>query len=122
MVLHALIGENDNVVRDSVRDPLRRYLAGFLSQSDPARHPIASAGADAAGCDALCAAAFDWYYEQAGLFGTPDRCRELVHELSRIGADEIACLLDFGVDPDKVLASLPYLNELREDSERSPVC
>ena len=35
--------------------------------------------------------------------------------------DEIACLLDFGADPSDVIASLPLLNELREDIRWIPM-
>jgi natural product biosynthesis luciferase-like monooxygenase protein len=122
VVVHAFVGDNEKIVREAVRVPLQRYLANFLSQFDAARRPGAAPQPDGVDRDQLCAAAFDWYYEGAGLFGTPDRCRNLVGDLLRIGADEIACLLDFGVDPAAVLASLPYLNELREDVARQAAC
>jgi hypothetical protein len=48
------------------------------------------------------------------LFGTPGKCVRLVEKLSELGVDELACLIDFGVDTDSVLASLHHLDELRE--------
>jgi hypothetical protein len=46
-----------------------------------------------------------------------------------IGVDEVACFIDFGVDFDAVVESLPFLNELREkhqhfapDSVEKSVC
>ena len=61
--------------------------------------------------------AFERYFETSGLFGTPDICLEQVRSSCKaIGVDEIACLIDFGVATDTVLASLPYLNEVRERS------
>lgn len=61
---------------------------------------------------ALLDHAFERYFETSGLFGTPTHCLKLVNQLKRIGVDEIACLIDFGVDIDSVLASLPHLKEL----------
>ena len=43
----------------------------------------------------------------AALLGTPDSCRDLTERLEAIGVDEVACLVDFGVDTVRILASLP---------------
>jgi alkanesulfonate monooxygenase SsuD/methylene tetrahydromethanopterin reductase-like flavin-dependent oxidoreductase (luciferase family) len=64
--------------------------------------------------DALMSVAFEKYFEASTLMGTPDKCARLIDTLVEVGVDEIACLVDFGVDADAVLASLARLNELRE--------
>ena len=38
----------------------------------------------------------------------------MVSQLQQIGVTEIACLMDFGIPADTVLASLPFLNQLRQ--------
>jgi hypothetical protein len=43
-----------------------------------------------------------------------DACLAMTDRLRAMGVDEVACLIDFGVDPDTVLAALPRLDELRE--------
>ncbi|HEY1017221.1 MAG TPA: MupA/Atu3671 family FMN-dependent luciferase-like monooxygenase, partial [Herpetosiphonaceae bacterium] len=56
------------------------------------------------------------------LIGTIDSSRSLVERLWACGVDEIGCLIDFGVERDQVLASLPRLDELRrmfEDLQRA---
>jgi acyl carrier protein len=63
--------------------------------------------------DALLEHAFDRYYLTSGLFGTPEHCVALVERLSQIGVDEVACLIDFGVDADATLAGLEHLESLR---------
>ena len=57
--------------------------------------------------------AFERYVGSAGLFGTPESCLAQVDHLRSLGVDEIACLIDFGVDQDTVLAALEDLDELR---------
>jgi natural product biosynthesis luciferase-like monooxygenase protein len=47
------------------------------------------------------------------LFGSLDVCRTRVRQLVRLGADEIACLPDFGLPTESVLAQLPALDRLR---------
>ena len=38
----------------------------------------------------------------------------MVEAVSAAGVDEIACLVDFGVAPAEIMASLHVLNELRQ--------
>jgi AMP-binding enzyme/Phosphopantetheine attachment site/AMP-binding enzyme C-terminal domain len=66
--------------------------------------------------DALLEHSFERYYETSGLFGTPQDCADMIERIKAIGVDDVACLIDFGVDSDTVLAHLPYLDELRRAS------
>jgi acyl carrier protein len=61
--------------------------------------------------------AFDRYFETSGLFGTPEMCLAMVSRLRAVGVDEVACLIDFGVDDDSVLESLEMLHEVKERSK-----
>ena len=75
--------------------------------------------------DALLEHAFERYFATSGLFGSPDTCRRFVERLGGIGVDEVACLVDFGVPSDTVLAHLPRLAEVarsfgRDDRARPP--
>jgi len=40
----------------------------------------------------------------------------MIDRLKSIGVDEVACLIDFGVDFDSVISSLQYLDIVRERS------
>src|SRR5206468_4570036 len=68
--------------------------------------------------DALLEHSFNRYFDTSGLFGTPDECADMADTLRLIGVDEIACLIDFGIDTESVLASLEHLNSVRERSNR----
>jgi hypothetical protein len=57
--------------------------------------------------------AFDRYFEDAGLFGTVEDGEKVVRRLEEIGVDEVACLIDFGMDPARVMDSLRHLDALR---------
>lgn len=56
----------------------------------------------------------DRYFRTAALVGSTRSCLDLVKRFEEIGVSEIACLIDFGVDPELVGESLHYLNDLRE--------
>jgi natural product biosynthesis luciferase-like monooxygenase protein len=116
LMLHTFVGESESQVRAEVRGPLTTYLRGSVSLFTPF---AAALGLDMnnlseADMDALADHAFSRYYETSGLFGTPESCLEMVDRLRSIGVDELACLIDFGIPTETVLANLSRLDRLRE--------
>jgi natural product biosynthesis luciferase-like monooxygenase protein len=130
LMLHTFVGRTLEEVRAKVRGPFLDYLRTSTDLINKARWELtAFAKADdrtkAGGAtmnlddlspedmNALLDHAFERYFATAGLFGTPESCVTTVDRLRDLGVDEIACLIDFGVDTDSVLAGLPQLDELR---------
>ncbi|HWF19835.1 MAG TPA: MupA/Atu3671 family FMN-dependent luciferase-like monooxygenase, partial [Verrucomicrobiae bacterium] len=137
LMLHTFVDEDMKTVREKVRGPFTEYLktsmdlvrkaasawsfAAFQQPASARSSSSESAQADfsklsPADMEALLEHAFERYFETSGLFGTPASCMKRVNELRRVGVDEIACLIDFGVDVDSVLASLNFLEELNRKS------
>ncbi|HEX6292024.1 MAG TPA: LLM class flavin-dependent oxidoreductase [Herpetosiphonaceae bacterium] len=121
VMLHTYLGDSEATVKEQVREPLRDYLRTYIGQFD--NLPQAEKSAQAAQVSEadkalLLDAVFERYFETGALLGTPQKCTALVDRLQAIGVDEIACLVDFGLDAQTVLASLPHLNELRALYER----
>lgn len=112
LMLHTFIGDDSASVKDQVRAPLRSYLRSYVKQFKNLNPDVGSLTEE--DMDALVAVAFENYFETSTLLGTPNKCAPLIERLIGIGIDEIACLIDFGVETDRVLESLHYLNELRE--------
>ena len=120
LMLHTMLGTDRARVKEQVREPFSAYLRSSI---DLLVRP--SAGAKSAGIDIsqlpeqdkdyLIARSFDRYFNSSGLFGTVDDAAEIVRQLTSIGVDEIACLIDFGAPQDKVLHSLHYLGELQSE-------
>jgi natural product biosynthesis luciferase-like monooxygenase protein len=117
VMLHAMLGADRDETLELVRQPFLRYLRssidlivktpGFLPpgldlSTLPEKHQ-----------EMLIGRAADRYVRTSCLFGTEADCLDIVGRLERIGVDEIACLIDFGVPPDDVLRSLEYLGRLR---------
>ena len=117
LMLHAFIGSDIDTVRETVREPFCEYLkSSFDLLSNLARSmglDIRSEHFTPADMDALLSHAFERYFSTSGLFGTPEHCLGMVERLRQIGVDEIACLIDFGVDSEVVLEGLKQLDELR---------
>ncbi len=130
LMLHTFVGPDEAAVRAKVKQPLIEYLrssANLVKQyawAFPAfkRREGMNTATDAVDLstvskeemDALLEFSFERYYDTSGLFGTPERCMAMVDALKGIGVDDIACLIDFGVDSKSVLDHLPYLNQLRK--------
>lgn len=129
LMLHSFVGDSDEQVREAVRQPMKDYLASSVNlvrsyawafpafkrpmgAETPADVDLQSLSEEE--LDGILDFAFLRYYETSGLFGTVDMCLEMVDKLKAIGVDDIACLIDFGLDSDRVLEHLPYLAEVRE--------
>ncbi|MGW0881236.1 MupA/Atu3671 family FMN-dependent luciferase-like monooxygenase [Streptomyces sp. NPDC002671] len=118
LMAHTFVGEVPETVRDTVRGPFRDYLAsslgliGNLARALGLGDDLKNLAAD--DLKVLLDHAFERYYGTAALFGTPQRVAELLDAIADIDVDEVACLIDFGVDDDAVLDALPLLGTARE--------
>ncbi|KOV35582.1 monooxygenase [Streptomyces sp. XY431] len=116
LMLHTFLGDDVDRVRAAVRGPMSRYLrsslhlTGLLARPG-GRMPDLSRLSER-DLDFLVGQAFERYFDRHGLFGTVETATALAERLAGTGVDEIACLIDFGVPTDEVLASLPRLAEL----------
>jgi natural product biosynthesis luciferase-like monooxygenase protein len=118
LMLHTFVGEDMQQVRQIVREPFKNYLRSSVGLL---QNLARSLGQDynsfsQADLNALLDHAFERYFETSGLFGTIERCQTIVNQLKAIGVDELACLVDFGIDEELVLHSLPLLDRLRQQS------
>jgi natural product biosynthesis luciferase-like monooxygenase protein len=130
VMLHTFVGDDDETVRNLVREPFLEYLRTSTdlinkvqwettSFAKPGQAPTEETSVpdlDELDPDEIAVImdhAFERYVTTAGLFGTPESCLAQVDHLRALGVDEIACLIDFGVDEDVVLDALRNLDALR---------
>jgi natural product biosynthesis luciferase-like monooxygenase protein len=111
LMLHTFVAPNDALAREAVRAPFKRYLESSVDlwKVGEARLDSMSPRKRAD----LLEFAFERYYRKTGLMGSVEACAKMVGAVSGAGVDEIACLIDFGVDPDRTLTSLEHLDRLR---------
>ena len=133
LMLHTFVGTDDEEVKAIVREPMIEYLRssiGLIKQfawSFPAfkNRPAPTsdtsdlfASLTAEELRALLEYSFERYYETSGLFGTPERCNQIIDGIRGIGVDEVGCLIDFGVPQAAVLKGLELLNQVRATAQR----
>ncbi len=123
LMLHTFVGEDIDFVREKVRQPFCQYLKSSL---DLLKNLGRSLGQDidaedftAAEEEQLLDYAFNRYFERSSLFGTPSTCLQMINRLKVIGVDEVACLIDFGVDLASVMSSLHKLDVVKKLSNKT---
>ena len=134
LMLHTYVDETTEGARETVRDPMSRYLSTSLDliRNAPFEFPTyevpsASVATKVAqglrdfteeDMDALMTFAFDRYFETSGFFGSRERCLEMVDRCKMADVDEVACFIDFGVPADLALQGLRALNDVRQLGNR----
>ncbi|MFI5591535.1 LLM class flavin-dependent oxidoreductase [Amycolatopsis sp. NPDC051758] len=121
LMIHTYLGTDRAAVKEVVREPFSQYLLSsfdLIARAVGRTGSTETAGDIAALTDAdrrfLIDAAFDRYFRTNGLFGSVEDGVEICGGLQDAGVDELACLIDFGVDSKLVLDGLDRLGELRQ--------
>jgi natural product biosynthesis luciferase-like monooxygenase protein len=134
LMLHTFVGDDEDEVREIVRQPMKDYLRSSVDlirqaawsfptfvqrAAQDGKSPVEVMDAQplsAEEMDALLEHAFNRYYGTSALFGTQERCLMAVEKLRDAGVDEIACLIDFGIPTQTVLDHLQHLKSLMDAS------
>jgi len=127
LMLHSYLAETREQAAEVARGPMKDYLrsaAALIKQyawafpafkkpkgvSNAFDMDLGMLGAEE--LEAILDFAFERYFEESGLFGTVADGLARVEQLKRIGVDEIACLIDYGIAPDLVLEGLKPLAQV----------
>ncbi|WP_327404902.1 MupA/Atu3671 family FMN-dependent luciferase-like monooxygenase [Streptomyces sp. NBC_01288] len=121
LMLHTYIGTDRDEVRKLVHDPFSAYLRssiGLFARAISADMP----GVDLnrltpADIDFIISRSFDRYFDTGGLFGTVQDALKTVKALKDIDVDDLACLIDFGLDTGVALEGLSRLDEVRRQQD-----
>ncbi|MEM8745533.1 MAG: MupA/Atu3671 family FMN-dependent luciferase-like monooxygenase, partial [Actinomycetota bacterium] len=125
LMLHTYLDADRDSAVEAAREPMKAYLGtavGLIRNMASSFPTFAGSGAadDAAfesltddEMDQLLDMAASRYLDTSGLFGTPEDAADVIAHVAAVGVDEVACLIDFGVDTDLVLESFDRLAETR---------
>ncbi|SIS12762.1 non-ribosomal peptide synthase domain TIGR01720/amino acid adenylation domain-containing protein/natural product biosynthesis luciferase-like monooxygenase domain-containing protein, partial [Mucilaginibacter lappiensis] len=112
VMLHTFVGDDLRQVKETVKEPFKNYLRHSIDLLKPV---VDQAGLSLErDLDIILEMSFQRYFSTSGLFGTPESCLARIRELHAIGVNEIACLIDFGIDKDITLTHLSHLKKLQE--------
>lgn len=114
LMIHTFIGDSESKVLSVAKEPFKSYLSSSLSLLEQVKNELFKHGQqNEIEQDDLLNMAFERYAKSAALLGTVDSCTHIVQNLARAGVDEVACLIDFGIENSEVLASLKNLTLLK---------
>jgi len=112
LMLHTYVGTDLDQVRKIVQEPMKAYLQTYIDQF----RPMAGGGViDPSSLEmkSLIEAVFEHYFEQSSLLGTPGKCAAIIEKVAAVGVNDLACLLDFGLDHETTMEGLKHLADLR---------
>lgn len=127
LMLHSFLSDSRDHAREIAREPMKDYLrsaAGLIKQyawAFPAfKRPEGASnafdlqldGLEPDELEAILDFAFERYFNDSGLFGTVEDALKRTEEVQAIGVTEIACLIDYGIDRETVLAGLRPLADV----------
>lgn len=114
LMLHTLIMEDSDSVRRAVEAPFRNYIKVSLDAHLRDKYNEKEK-------ETILEYSFQRYYKTGALFGTERECHSMIESALSAGVNEIACLVDFGVDYDVVKSSLPILKRFVSNYEKRSV-
>lgn len=123
LMLHTYVDTDAPRAIERVRPALTEYLKSFVSQHQSADQADASEkvrtlrslGNDR---DDFIEMVFSRYVDTSSLIGDLQEVQTRLEAFRRIGVDEVACLVDFGLDKTQVLDSLRLLSRLLEHRKK----
>lgn len=127
LMLHTYIDSDFDCVRRKALQPFKGYLRSSIGLVSKLVHSLNLDldlnSMNEGDLDDLLTFAAERYMGASGLFGTPETCGAMIESVRDIGTDEIACLVDFGVDLASTMQSIRYIEELqhRFNSTSEPV-
>ncbi|MFI7287511.1 MupA/Atu3671 family FMN-dependent luciferase-like monooxygenase [Streptomyces anulatus] len=121
VLVHTYLGDDHATARAEALEPMVRYLRSSLLMRSAAtatgsRHEDVAAASEE-DLDYLFRRAYDRYCDRRALIGTPASVAPLVDALHGAGVDEIAALVDFGMDRERLRSGLERLDVLRRRTQ-----
>jgi natural product biosynthesis luciferase-like monooxygenase protein len=117
LMIHTFLGADLETVKHQVRQPFCTYLKTHydllegLAKGMGLTVSLKDFSED--DIDSLLEFGVEGFMQGRSLIGTPTSCQPFVEQIRQAGVTEIACLIDFVQDTAFVMASLPYLNQLK---------
>ena len=129
VMAHTLVAKTEAQAKDISREPMKDYLRSalalikdaawqfptfkrFSAEGERTLQDFFNEG-NPQDVDDLLEFAFERYFNNNSLLGSVEKCVAMCDALKQAGANEIGCLIDFGIDDKTVLDHLSYLEDVR---------
>ncbi|AXO35399.1 type I polyketide synthase [Micromonospora sp. B006] len=122
LMVHSYVGEPHEDVRATCESPFLDYLRSHtellssLSRAMP-EEELDLQNASERDRQAIVRRSYRAFYASRSLLGTPEVVAQRLLDFGRMGVDEVAALIDFGLPADRVLRGVERLGAVRERLE-----
>ena len=96
LTLHTFVGRDEKSVKETVREPFKHYLEKLSTDLWQVVNESRLKDMPPRKTADILEYAFERYYQRTALMGARESTAKMVEACARAGADEIACLIDFG--------------------------
>ncbi len=118
LMIHTFIGEDLKLVKEKIRKPFKNYLNTHFNlvtkSTGNLNFSVNPSDLTEQDLEDLITFSFESYFNGKVLMGTPEICKKMIDRLKQAGVNEIAALIDFGVEFDWVMESLHHLKEIQD--------
>lgn len=118
LMLHTYIDEDMETAKNIARNPMSQYLFESVSMSKKQTKGLeidrkAKDVTDEEVAE-LLAYTVEKYFDKYSLIGTEQSCQKILNDVKKAGVDEVACLIDFGIDYENIMKGLKHLTNLKD--------
>jgi len=116
-MVHTFVGKTNEEVKRKVKEPLRGFLNDYINQNDTL-NPFKDKNQTVRDVidnerEALINYAFEKHFTQTSMMGSKQKCISMVEKLHSLGVNEIACLIDFGLEQEDIMQGLGELTDMK---------
>jgi natural product biosynthesis luciferase-like monooxygenase protein/amino acid adenylation domain-containing protein len=119
MMLHVYIADTVEEAYAKAKKPFMEYLGNSVDLAKAAMvgtpYDVDSKDFTEQDMEDMLEFSFRRYVTNSALIGTKETCVAVLREMAKMGIDEIACLIDFGIDYESTMTSLEKLTELKDE-------
>jgi natural product biosynthesis luciferase-like monooxygenase protein len=109
LMLHTFVAECEASATEESRRALKPYFRAQTALRERVNQSPEKKVLNDKQMELQIAYAVETYLREKSLIGSPASCSSILSELSTLGVDEVACLIDFGIERSKVLNGLELL-------------
>ncbi|NET40327.1 MAG: LLM class flavin-dependent oxidoreductase, partial [Cyanothece sp. SIO1E1] len=117
LMLHTFVGPDMDYVEAQVKEVLKEYLRSHMEHTEAVSQEKEGQNTTrltASEEEELLEHAYQRYLQESSLIGTVETCQRTIEKLVAIGVDEVACLVDFGINGQAMQVGLEHLAKLQQ--------
>lgn len=112
LMLHTYMDPSEKMALGISEKPFKEYLGSAIQLMEPLAKEL---GLDVnTQREELIEIAYRKFSKENTLIGSPESCQKMLHSVQHIGVTEVACLVDFGVESENVLAGLESIVQAKD--------